>query len=97
VRANSLNGARRSTFAPLAPQARSRRFLFSDERRRHIRAAGPGMFLGDMSGELVRRDLNAARPAQGRTRGNVNPLHLPSSMGGSHPRVKAWLSVSNSR
>jgi len=29
--------------------ARSRRLLLSDERRRHIGAAGPGMFLGDVS------------------------------------------------
>ena len=61
---------------------------FSDERRRHIGAAGPGMFLGDVGGELVHRDFNAAKPAQGLTRGNVNPLHLPLSMGGSGSCVK---------
>ena len=46
------------------------------------------MFLGDVGGQLVHRDVNAAKPAQGLTRGNVNPLHLPSSMGGSGSCVK---------
>lgn len=74
---------------PLARRSeRSTRFLLSDERGRHVGAVGSGMFLGDVGGELVHRDLNAAKPAQGLTRGNVNSLHLPLSMGGSGSRVK---------
>jgi hypothetical protein len=47
----------------------------SDQRRRHVPLPGAWMFLGDVSGETIHRDVAAAEPAERLAWRDVNPLH----------------------